>query len=47
MCFNCLLIHDFGGDIAKDCIGKTEEFQQLGNLRNKLAELIKVKVGII
>ncbi|MCL2514019.1 MAG: aminoglycoside phosphotransferase family protein, partial [Oscillospiraceae bacterium] len=36
MCFNGLLIHDFGGDIVRDCVGKPEEFNNLDDLRKKL-----------
>ena len=45
MCFNGLLIHDFGGSIVTDCIGKADEFQGLADLREKLR--IQMKEAII
>jgi len=36
MCFNGLLIHDFGGDIVRDYIGKPDEFKNLEYLGKKL-----------
>ena len=41
MLFNGLLIHDFGGDMVKDHIGKPSEFQALDDLRRKLEQKIK------
>ena len=38
--FNGLLIHDFGGDIVKDNIGKPSEFNTLHELRDRLKEVI-------
>jgi len=36
MCFNGLLIHDFGGDIVRDCVGKPSEILSLDDLRDKI-----------
>lgn len=38
MFFNGLLIHDFGGDIVKDVIGKPDEFNNLDELKRKFNE---------
>jgi len=36
ICFNGLLIHDFGGDIVTHHIGETVEFTSLADLRNRI-----------
>lgn len=41
ICFNGLLIHDFGGDIIGQHIGKPEEFSGLDDLRVRFREKIK------
>jgi hypothetical protein len=41
MCFNGLLIHDFGGDIVKDFVGKPDEFQCLEDIRKRLKQRIE------
>ena len=38
MCFNGLLIHDFGGDIVEDFIGGTSEFHNLEELRSRIKQ---------
>jgi serine/threonine-protein kinase RIO1 len=40
ICFNGMLIHDFGGDIIVHQVGKENEFQQLDDLRNKIRRII-------
>lgn len=41
VCFNGLLVHDFGGEIVQYRIGKVDEFQKLDDLR----ERVKRKIG--
>jgi len=41
LCFDGLLIHDFGGDIISQNIAKVNEITCLNDLRNKLYQLIK------
>jgi len=41
MCFNGLLIHDFGGDIAREYFGKPDEMQSLDDLRQKLTQKLR------
>ena len=43
MLFNGLLIHDFGGDIVKDCFGKPDQFHTLDDLRKSLKEKVKIE----
>lgn len=43
VCFDGLLIHDFGGDIIENHIGKAEDFYGLDDLRDKLAHKIKMQ----
>lgn len=45
MCFNGLLIHDFGGDIVRDFLGQPGEFTNLGDIRQKLKQRIEVGVS--
>lgn len=40
ICFNGILIHDFGGDIVRERIGEINEFTNLEVLRKKLYELL-------
>ena len=44
LCFNGLLIHDFGGDTIEEHIGKPSEFQCLDDLRKRLKQKIDEKV---
>ncbi|HLU23497.1 MAG TPA: aminoglycoside phosphotransferase family protein [Bacillaceae bacterium] len=41
LCFNGLLIHDFGGDIMEQHISQVSEFESLDILRKKLYQLLK------
>ncbi|MCL2298795.1 MAG: aminoglycoside phosphotransferase family protein [Firmicutes bacterium] len=43
LCFNGLLIHDFGGDTIEEHIGKPSEFQCLDDLRTRLKQKIDEK----
>jgi len=43
LCFNGLLIHDFGGDTVEEHIGKPGKFQCLEDLRKKLKEKFEHK----
>jgi thiamine kinase-like enzyme len=38
MCFDGLLIHDFGGSIVEDIAGEADKFQSLEDLREKLKQ---------
>jgi len=40
LCFNGLLIHDFGGDIVKQRVANPKEISCLSDLRNKLSGLL-------
>jgi aminoglycoside phosphotransferase (APT) family kinase protein len=40
LCFNGLLIHDFGGDILKNYINNIYEVNSLGEFKNKLIKII-------
>ena len=40
LCFNGLLIHDFGGDIAEHRIAKAGEFKNLADLRDRIFTLL-------
>ena len=42
ICFNGLLIHDFGGDIIKQYLGEPKEFKKLENLRERLEQKIRL-----
>ena len=44
MCFNGLLIHDFGGDIIRDYFGKPKEILSLDDLRNRVKNKLKKAV---
>lgn len=41
LCFNGLIIHDFGGDIVDENIAKPEEIDCLDDLRKKIINLLK------
>jgi len=44
-CFEGILIHDFGGDIAAECIARPEEIACLEALRKKVYEKVKGALG--
>ena len=44
VCFDGLLLHDFGGDVVKRHIGNPDEFQRLDDLRNKLKAKINESI---
>jgi hypothetical protein len=46
VCFDGLLIHDFGGDIIENHIGKAGEFDGLDDFRDKMANKIKNAVTV-
>ena len=43
MCFNGLLLHDLGGQIVEDILGKPNEFQTLNGLRKTLKSWMEKK----
>ncbi len=47
ICFDGLLIHDFGGDIVKQHIGKPHEFQCLDDLRERLKQRIEIALSLL